>query len=1191
LNPKNVSLVLFACILGLCLMVSLPLHAQVTGATVSGTITDASGAVIAGAEVSVRNIDTGIIRNTTADSAGFYTVPNLIPGPYEVKVTAKGFTTAVQSNLTLAVGAQQSLNIPMKVGETSQTVQVTEAAPQIELTSSTISGQVEAATMRELPLNGRDWTSLATLTPGVNVVSTQLPFESGALRGNRGFGTELTISGGRPTQNNYRLDGLSINDWANGGPGSVIGGTLGVDAIQEFSVVTANYSAEYGRTSGGIVNAISKSGTNAFHGDIYGFIRSQKWDANDFFNNANNKPKPPYKRNQFGGAAGGPIRKGRTFIFGDYEGIRQTQGATVVSFVPSDDARLGILNPITASNPTGKSVPAANTGAGTSCTNPAPSLPGGTTPGHYLRASSTVCMDDKVTAAADRVAPVPGFPFGYLDIFPHGDSPNVDKATFVNTAARVVSENYFTLRVDHKISDKDSLFGTYMYDKNPFNQTDLFANTGVLSQSARQLAALEWTHAFSPSLINTARLGFNRNTVLNFFNNKVINPAAGDQSLGSFPGGYSPNLFISGFGRPGPGLNGVGTPFAWNSYQFYDDAFLTRGSHSLKFGFAMERMQFTYTTVYNPWGIWRGNLEKFLTNQLTSLEGGGLLGRGNPHYFRQTLFGGYIQDDWRMRRNLTLNLGLRYEMTTVVNEIHGHVTNVRNITDPLPFCGTTDLAQTNILGQAGCAGTAPYYSNPTTLNFEPRIGFAWDPRGDGKTSVRGGFALFDILPLPGYNFSQQGIVMPFYLTGVSNTPVAGLLGVPASDPGSAYNNILAPSSTCTTPSGVCTLTGGVMEPNPKRSYVEQWNITVQRQITPSLTATVGYLGSHGVHLLQRGDDADMVIPCPPKCSPGETPPAPGRYLWPANSTRNDRINPNFGGLRYLFWGTDSSYRALQMNVQKSMSHGLQFGGSYTYSKAMDTNSATMTGDAFANSLTHTFWFAPQTSLGPSDFNYTHSAAINGIWQVPGPRAGFAQVVFGGWELGSILKLSSGAPTTLVIQDDPMGVQNFGSDTYGIPDRVPGCDPVNHNYKNTKNLSYINTSCFTLPKATPDIASECVPFVGNGTLANPQFPGTCSNLLGNSGRNSVTGPRFVNLDSSVYKNFAVKKISESASVQFRAEFFNIMNHPNFQPPLSFAHSGTSALFQQDGTPTNAGNLNATVTSPSGRDIQFALKLIW
>src|SRR3989449_8959178 len=315
-------------------------HAQVTGATLSGTVTDASGAVIPGVQVSIKNRATGVARNITTDELGFYSAPNLLAGNYDVTVSAPGFSTAVQSNIALAVGGQQQLNISMKIGETNQVVEVTEAAPMVQVSSSVISNQVEATTVRELPLNGRDWASLATLSPGVNAIETQMPFESGAVRGNRGFGAQLTISGGRPTQNNYRLDGLSINDYANGGPGSVIGVSLGVDAIQEFSVLTRNYSAEYGRTSGGVVNAISKTGTNTFHGDIYEFLRNDALDANDFFSNASNQPKPPYRRNQFGAAAGGPIRKDRTFIFGDYEGIRQSQGTIPGNTIVLSDAAL-----------------------------------------------------------------------------------------------------------------------------------------------------------------------------------------------------------------------------------------------------------------------------------------------------------------------------------------------------------------------------------------------------------------------------------------------------------------------------------------------------------------------------------------------------------------------------------------------------------------------------------------------------------------------------------------------------------------------------------------------------------------------------------------------------------------------------------------------------------------------------------
>src|SRR5713101_6941149 len=304
-----------------------PANAQASGATLSGTITDPTGAAIAGAKISIANKATGVNRDVTTDSAGFYSAPNLLPGLYDVTASASGFSTAKESNITLTVGAQQTLNLPLKIGEASQTVEVTGAATLVQVSNSTLSSEIESRQILEIPLNGRDWASLATLSPGVNLIETQMPFESGALRGNRGFGSQLTISGGRPTQNNYRLDGLSINDHANSGPGSVIGGNLGVDAIQEFSVITGSFSAEYGKSSGGIVNAISKSATNAFHGDIYEFFRNQKLDANDFFSNRNGQPKNAYRRNQFGAAAGGPLKHDRTFLFGDYEGIRQLQGA------------------------------------------------------------------------------------------------------------------------------------------------------------------------------------------------------------------------------------------------------------------------------------------------------------------------------------------------------------------------------------------------------------------------------------------------------------------------------------------------------------------------------------------------------------------------------------------------------------------------------------------------------------------------------------------------------------------------------------------------------------------------------------------------------------------------------------------------------------------------------------------------
>src|SRR5215467_9997424 len=317
-------------------------RAQVAGGTISGTITDPSQKLIPQAQVSITNVATGITTTVITNADGLFTAPNLLPGDYEITVSAKGFATEVRKGITLTVGAQQVFDLMMQVGSAAKTiVEVSTEAPAVQLASSDISAVVTANTVRELPLNGRSWTDLAALQPGVDTIQTQPGFQVGADRGNRGFGQQLTISGARPQQNNYRLDGVSLNDYANGAPGSVLGGNLGVDAIQEFSVLTSNYSAEYGKTSGGVVNAITRSGANQIHGSVYEFLRNSHLDAKNYFDVGT---IPPFKRNQFGGAVGGPIIKNRTFFFADYEGIRQSKGITAFDTVPSAATRAGNLS-------------------------------------------------------------------------------------------------------------------------------------------------------------------------------------------------------------------------------------------------------------------------------------------------------------------------------------------------------------------------------------------------------------------------------------------------------------------------------------------------------------------------------------------------------------------------------------------------------------------------------------------------------------------------------------------------------------------------------------------------------------------------------------------------------------------------------------------------------------------------------
>src|SRR6202162_1409560 len=322
------------------------LHAQVAGGTISGTVTDSSGRVIAKVEITITNVATGVTRVVTTNDEGFYSAPNLLPGTYGGKFPSQGFKVEARKNIELTVGALVGLDQTLRVGSLSETVVVQSEVPAVQLSTSDLSAVVNATTVRELPLNGRSWTDLAQLQPGVSAIHTQPDFSAGTDRGNRGFGQQLTISGARPQQNNYRLDGVSLNDYANGAPGSVLGGNLGVDAIQEFSVLTSNYSAEYGKTSGGVVNAITRSGTNQIHGSGYEFIRNSKLDAMNYFDVGK---IPPFKRNQFGGTIGGPVVKDHTFFFVDYEGIRQSKGMSTLAFVPSEAAR----NRLMCSNPGG----------------------------------------------------------------------------------------------------------------------------------------------------------------------------------------------------------------------------------------------------------------------------------------------------------------------------------------------------------------------------------------------------------------------------------------------------------------------------------------------------------------------------------------------------------------------------------------------------------------------------------------------------------------------------------------------------------------------------------------------------------------------------------------------------------------------------------------------------------------------
>jgi len=1109
----------------LTILSSAPSSAQVTGATLSGTITDSSGGVLPNSQLVITNVATGVTTRVTTNSDGFYTAANLLPGEYNVTISAKGYTTEERTGISLTVAAQQVFDLTLRVGSaTTEVMVVTAEAPAVQLNSSDISAVVNATTVRELPLNGRSWTDLATLQPGVNRIQTQPDFAQGTDRGNRGFGQQLTISGARPQQNNYRLDGVSLNDYANGAPGSVLGGSLGVDAIQEFSVLTSNYSAEYGKTSGGVVNAITRSGTNQIHGSAYEFLRNSALDSKNYFDVGK---IPPFKRNQFGGAIGGPIVKDHTFFFADYEGIRQSLGISTLTTVPSQNARNGLM----CSNP-----------AGADPSNPC-------SPFQLPVGPNTDANGVDLNAKAY-------FTFYHL---PNGPIlGNGDTGEYTFTGQQIVSENFFTARIDHRFSSNDSLFGSYMFDKTPYSSPDGLNNVEFDTLTSRQFLAVEETHIFTPRFANSVRIGGNHEAVNNNQSLKALNPDAARADLGvggtGFKGRDATQVLVGGLSDFTGGVGGSPTYFYhWNSLQLYDDAFLTRGTHSIRFGVAAERMMLNVLADTDPNGIWNfDNVQGFLTNQPTKFQGG-IASTLSPRNLRQTLFGAYIQDDWRARPNLTLNLGLRYEMSTVISETAGKLANLRNITDATAHVGN------------------PFFNNPTLRDFEPRIGFAWDPWRNGKTAVRGGIGMFDVQPLP-YQFVLLATqAVPFFkYTVVKNTA-----------PGAFFNfggqDITFPANR---------LRSTYAEPNPKRNYVIQWNLNVQQQLTPSLAAMVAYVGSRGVHQPFRVDEADLVIPT--KTSAG--------YVWPFVTDPADPnfggpldpINPNFGSVRGMFYDGHSYYNAFEAQLAKRMSHGLQMQGTFTWSKSMDTSSASVAGDTFGNSISSLHWFDMRLSRGLSDFNVGRTVVVNGTWEVPTRKSlsGPAQWALGGWELGLIFTASDGIPFTATWGTGSDPANTNSGDDWAFPNRLggSGCNTLT-NPGNPNN--YIKTQCFAIPTAPdPNFWNKYCDPLPPSVGAPVAFP-LCYNLRGNAGRNILIGPGLTDLDFSLFKNNYIKRISERFNVQFRAEIFNILNHVNFAPPATPTNTD---IFDGAGNPnTVAGQLTKTTTT--AREIQFAVKVIF
>ena len=1075
-----------ACILQL--VVASHLHAQVVGATLAGTVTDPNGSAVPGAKVTMTNLVQGVERNTTTNQDGEYIAPNLVPGPYRVTVTAAGFATAVREGITLTIGDRPVINVQLAVASVSTTVDVRSNANNLESASAALSSLVDGRTTRELPLNGRDWTQLAALQPGVALVHSQPDANSTSSRGNRGFGTQFSISGSRPQQNTYRLDGIVVNDYANAGPGSTAGITIGVDALQEFSIVTSNYSASYGFTSGGVINALTRAGTNKYHGSVYEFVRNDVFDARSYFSTPGTAY--PFRQNQFGATIGGPIIRDHSFIFGNYEGFRKVLAVPTISTVPSPAAR-------------------------------------GDSNGHTVGTINGVNYNIDPQAAR------------YLVFYPEYNtgipSPVTGAATFSFAGKEFTPEDFFTIRFDQTLSPKDSLYATYMFDNSSTTLPDPLNTTLGASNARRQAVSIVYNHIFSNSFYNSFRVGALRQFVGTLITLPGANPASTDPSYGAVPGLYAPSIQISSFATFGGGLNSSGaTTYGFTTPQFYNDAFWERGRHTIKFGFAFERLMNNQLTEVTPDGLYKFNsLVQYLQNVPASLQV--QVTPAIPRDIRQTVIGSYVEDDWRVRPNVTLSYGLRYEMSTVPTETANRLANIRTFT-----------ATTPVLGD-------PLFMNPTLRNFEPRLGFSYSPAfSHGLTNISGGYGIFDVLPLT-YQFNLMVTQNAPYMVNLSNSS-----SLPrGSFPTAAYNAVT---------------TGGSGKPrqtyiqfDPPRNYVQQYNLTLQQEFPRNINVRLSWVGSHGVHQAFRTTDANIPTPTLTQ----------GRLVFPCAAyqpgltnisckTPAPPIQPAFGQIDGQNWTVGSSYNGLLFQWRQTILKQFSYQAAFTWQKSLDGNSSVIAGGPVQNSISGQFLFHPLR--GVSDYNVPRMFVLNGVWTAPNAarEGSLASYFLNGFQMAGIFTVQDGQPFTPVYAGDINGDGN--TVPFAVPDRIftPGCtgNPVNvHNFSN-----YIKQQCFVTPLNTTGL------------------PGT---VFGNAGRNSILGPGYVNVDYSLVKNIAIRPLGEEGHLQLRAELFNIFNRPNVNGP----YTNNKFAINSSAMTVASGATGLATTAFPPRQIQLGAKLIF
>ena len=1042
---------------------TLPALAQLPTATILGVVKDSSGAVVPGAALTVRNVETGLTRTTVAGADGSYRFAALPVGPYEVRVEHTGFRAELRTGLALSVSQEAVIDFALQVGAVAETVSVTAEAPQVNTTSGSLGTIVDERQVTDLPLDGRNYIDLTLLQPGV---THHRPAGDSMQYAGRWFST----SGAPMRSNNFMLDGAVMTNVGGVSTATVGGNTLGLEGIREYRVETNSFSAEYGLSMGSQMQIVSRGGTNEFHGSLFEYLRNSALDARNFFDYKTGltpRRLPGFVRNNFGGAFGGPILRDRTFFHATMEAVRERKGTTPIANTLPAAARIeGIAN-------------------------------GGL-----------------VNQIHSAVKPL-------VALYPE---PNLPNNRFTYPYSQPVNEVFGQARVDHNFSELNSMFFRYTITDGEKIEAQGFPGFTNAGNTRNQFATFSQTHVFSPTMLNLFRFSWSHPDLV------IVSPPPELVTRPEYqflPGQAMGSLGVTGLTAMGPGST-YPRQFKQDVFSLSDDVSFHQDRATWRFGILVNRYrQFVMQSFQRGGAPSFPSIPAFLQGLPNVLRRPAPDSVSNKSFLFYTL-GFYMQNDLRVHQNLNLNLGLRYEFQTEMNEVNGFSSAIRD------------------LRQDSNATLGRPFVNPSKKNFSPRFGFAWDVRGDSKTAVRGGFGLL-------YDLANLGTALVQTVTGTP--PFAGFNQV--NNPGTfaiPFDSLL--------PADPFGRSLRVIDYNLQQPHMLQYNLSIERQLPFDTAVTLSYAGSRGINLLGTMEGNPAI----PQVRPD------GRLFWPAGAPR---VNPRWADTELKTAASNSFYNSLQFRVVKRMSRGLQFNSAFTWSKLIDEPQALGSVDvAGADYQAGSNPFDRRTDRGLASFDVKYNWRFNAIYQLPQflPGDTIAGKLLNDWQIGGILSFQGGQPLTLGLSSNRSRSQVLGGPS-GVdrPDLVAG---VRH-----EDITQgVSRGCGNIPAGTPVGTPER--WFDPCAFAIPE-----AGFLGNAGRGIIRTPGLANVDFSLTKAVPLRVLGEGGRIEFRSEFFNILNHVNFGVPSRNVYAGTANVQNPIAT---AGQITRAGTS---RQIQLALRLVF